>query len=366
MNKVGILTYHNGFNYGACLQAYALQQIIKRYCQDVDIINFESIDFLSSREMFARHPFHMKEIIKIITRIPYYRSLKRREKRFRQYEQECLKTTPVYRTEKDVIAATDSYDCIVCGSDQIWNLGKAAGPAANLIYFLNFPKKQKRVAYAASFGNWVKEADSRAKEFMPWLRLFDRISVREKSGVDYLHEKGLECEQTIDPTFLLDAEDYDKICSPRLIDDDYILMFGWNVNADLISATKRVQKELQLPVYNIVPPPRGLFSGIARRLDIGPQDFLSMIKHASFVVTNSFHGTAFSTTYQKPYASIVSGSPDTRMKSLLDQLGLSDHLVSADAFNVADLMKTDYSDVQRKKELVRESSLRFIKCAMEK
>ena len=365
MNKIGILTYHNGFNYGACLQAYALQQTVKRYCSNTEIINFESIDFLASREMFSRRPNHLKEIIKIITRIPYYKSLKQREKRFRQYEQDCLETTPIYRTEQEVIAAADSYDCIICGSDQIWNLGKAAGPAANLIYFLNFPKKQKRIAYAASFGNWVKEADSREKEFMPWLRLFDAISVREKTGVDYLRNKGVDCVQTIDPTFLLDASDYDKICSPRLIDDDYILMFGWNVNADLISAAKKVQEKLNFPVYNIVPPPRGLFSGIKRRLDIGPQDFLSMIKHASFVVTNSFHGTAFSTTYQKPYVSVVSGTPDTRMKSLLEQLGLSNHLVPADSFDVDDLMRTDYSDVQKKKELVRESSLQFIKHVME-
>ncbi len=364
MNKIGILTYHNGFNYGACLQAYALQQVVKRYCPDTEIINFEPIDFLASREMFSRRPVHMKELIKIVTRIPYYKSLMMREKRFRQYEHECLETTPLYRTREEVIAAADSYDCLICGSDQIWNLSEAAGPAANLIYFLDFPKKQKRIAYAASFGNWVKDADSRENDFMPWLRLFDAISVREKSGVDYLRGRGIDCFQTIDPTILLDAEDYDRICSPRLIDDDYILMFGWNVNSDLISAAKKVQKELNLPVYNIVPPPRGLFSGISRRLDIGPQDFLSMIKYASFVVTNSFHGTAFSTTYQKPYVSVVSGTPDTRMKSLLEQLGLSDHLSEADSFDLEKLIQTDYSNVQEKKEQVRTSSLNFIKEAL--
>ena len=97
-------------------------------------------------------------------------------------------------------------------------------------------------------------------------------------------------------------------------------MFGWNTNDDLIKAAKKVSEELSLPVYNIVPPPRGLFSGIKRKLDVGPCEFLSMIKHAEFIVTNSFHGTAFSVTYEKPFVSIVSNDkPDLRMESLLKQ-----------------------------------------------
>ena len=79
MNKVGILTYHNGFNYGACLQAYALQQVVRRYYPDTEIINFESIDFLASREMFSRKPQHFKEIVKIVSRLPFYSVLKARE-----------------------------------------------------------------------------------------------------------------------------------------------------------------------------------------------------------------------------------------------------------------------------------------------
>ena len=262
-------------------------------------------------------------------------------------------------------AAASTYDCIICGSDQIWNLSASAGPAANMLYFLNFPKKQRRVAYAASFGRWVKEADNCAKDFLPWLRQFDAISVREKSGVDYLRSKGIDCQQTLDPTILLDSGDYDKIASPRLIKDDYILIFGWMLNSDLVNAAKKVQKALNLPIYNIVPPPRGIFSGCRRRLDVGPQDFLSMIKYASFVVTNSFHGTAFSTTYQKPFVSVVTDTPDPRMKSLLDQLGLVDHLVGEAEVDVQRMLDTDFSQVQERKEKLRASSIGFLERALE-
>lgn len=362
---IGILTYHTGYNYGASLQNYALQQVIKKMGYDVETINFETEEFVANREMFSRHPRRVKEIIKVISRLPYYSSLKRRQSLFDDYTNNCLKISPLYRTEQQVIEHSTDYDCIVCGSDQIWNVSEAAAEAANYIYFLNFPKKQRRISYAASFGPWVKEAPQHENEFLPWLKQFDSISVRETSGVSYVKSLGLDCELCLDPTILLDKEDYDSIRSQRLIDEKYILMFGWNTNDDLIKAAKKVSEELSLPVYNIVPPPRGLFSGIKRKLDVGPCEFLSMIKHAEFIVTNSFHGTAFSVTYEKPFVSIVSNDkPDLRMESLLKQLGLEANLIGADDLDVDRLLKIDFGNVSDKKRSLRKSSIDYLAKAL--
>ena len=142
MNKIGILTYHTGYNYGASLQAYALQTIIKKMGFQCEIINFETERFVASREMFSRHPKRVKEVIKIITRIPYIKSLKKRQTLFDNYTENCLDISPLYRTEEEVINHAGEYDCIVCGSDQIWNLSQDDAPAANPLFFLNFPKKQ--------------------------------------------------------------------------------------------------------------------------------------------------------------------------------------------------------------------------------
>lgn len=362
MSKIGILTYHSGYNYGACLQAYALQTTLKKMGYESEIINFETERFVASREMFSRHPSRMKEIIKNISRIPYWNSLHERERMFDSFTFDILHSTPRYKSEQDVIEHATDYDCIICGSDQIWNLSKTHdAPAANPIFFLNFPKKQRRVAYAASFAKWVKEAPAHEDEFMPWLKLFDSVSVREQDGVEYLRSREIECELTLDPTILLDASDYDIISSKRIIEKKYVLMFGWITNSDLVSTAKYVSNKLGLPVYNIVPPPRAMFCGIPRKLDVGPCEFLSMIKHAEFVVTNSFHGTAFSTTFEKPFVSVVTGKPDTRMASLLSQLGLSDHLVTKDNVDVEAMMNTDFSLVKDKKQALRQSSFDFIK-----
>ncbi|MBR4085149.1 MAG: polysaccharide pyruvyl transferase family protein [Lachnospiraceae bacterium] len=364
MKKIGILTYHTGYNYGASLQAYALQTTIKKMGFQSEIINFETEEFVASREMFSRKPKRLKEVIKIVSRIPYFNSLNKRQKLFDDYTKNCLITSPLYRTEEEVIKHAEDYECIVCGSDQIWNLSQDDAPAANPLFFLNFPKKQRRISYAASFGKWVKEAPNNEDIFLPWLKQFDAISVREISGVEYLKSLAIDCEITLDPTILLDAEEYDSICADRIIQEKYVLLFSWMCTDDVVEAAKMVAKELNLPLYNIVPPPRAMGKGIPRKLDIGPREFLSMIKYADFVVTNSFHGTAFATTYKKPYVSIVSGKPDLRMESLLKQLGLSDHLVSKEFINVQRMINTDYSDVQNKKIELRKSSMEYLERAL--
>ncbi len=364
MGKIGILTYHTGYNYGASLQAYALQTTIKRMGKDCEIINFETERFIASREMFSRKPKRFKEIIKIISRLPYYTSLKKRQLLFDDYTNNCLQISKLYRTEEEVIKNIKDYECIICGSDQIWNLSQDDAPAANLLFFLNFPKKQRRVSYAASFGKWLKEASQHENEFLPWLKQFDFISVREISGVKYIKSLGIDCELCVDPTILLDADDYNEICSKRIIKEKYILLFSWLCTDDVIRAAKKVSKELGLPVYNIVPPPRAMFKGVQRKLDIGPREFLSMIKNAEFVVTNSFHGTAFSITFERPYVSIVSGKPDLRMASLLKQLGLEKHLVDTEHIDVKHMLDIDYAKVRERKEALREVSFQFLNNAL--
>lgn len=361
---VGILTYHTGFNYGASLQAFALQTIIKKLGYTCEIINFETESFVASREMFSRKPKRLKEFIKIVTRVPYYSALKQRQILFDEYTQNCLAVSPLYRTEQEVIDHAADYECIVCGSDQIWNLSKEAGPAANLLFFLNFPKKQRRVAYAASFGKWVVEASWMEEYFLPWLKEFDFISVREDSGTKYIKSRGIPCTLTLDPTILLDKEDYETICKERQIAEPYVLMFSWSCGNEVVRAAKKAASELALPLYSLTPPPRTLGTGIKRKLDAGPREFLSWIKFADFVVTDSFHGTAFSTIFEKPYVSIVSHEhADTRMASLLYQLGLDDHLVDAEHVDIEKMKKTDFGVVRERKDSLRANSLDFLRHA---
>lgn len=367
--KSGTLTYHTGYNYGASLQAYALQTVIARECGPNEIINYEPLEFLHSREMITRHPKRVKELVKIATRLRYARSLSRRQRLFDDFTAEQLKTTSVCRTRDEAVSAASGFDCLVCGSDQIWNLGAPGDEfAPSTLFFLDFPREpsyQRRVSYAASFGKWVSEADSRAEEFLPWLKGFDSISVREESGRNYLESKGIDCRVDIDPTLLLDAEDYRSIeRKPDNIPERYILLFSWATTKDVVEAARRVSEIMGIPAINIVPPPRAMFSGIRRKLDVGPREFLWLVDNAEFVVTNSFHGTVFSSIFEKPYASIYRGKPDTRMESVLRFLGLAGRLVESDQVDrgyLETLDPDDYRGVAGRLEMLRAGSIEYLR-----
>lgn len=357
--KIGILTYHACFNYGACLQAYALQTTIKKLGYKCEIIDYQSDILRNISDVFSKKPTNIREIIKNVTRFPYKSQLLERQKLFEDFINNNLELSQRCRTEKDVERQAEQYDCIVCGSDQTWNLDPSVR-YQNAVYFLNFPKHQRRISYATSFGQWVEKAPEHEEEFLPWVTGYDALSMREQSGVEYLQSKGLKCELVVDPTLLLEKKYYDAICRERLINEPYVLLFTWNGAKDATEIAKKIAKQTHAkPVY-IVAPPRAMFSGVERKLDVGPCEFLSLIKYADYVVTNSFHGTVFSIIYQKRFVSVVTGHVDKRRESLMKHLGLTDHLMSQENFSLTAIDKADYAGVTEKLSEFKASSMNYL------
>jgi len=359
LKKIGILTYHACFNYGACLQAYALQQTIMKYQPDCEIIDYQSDILRNISDVFSKKITHPKELVKNITRSPYYTQLKKRQELFEKFINDDLIISECCKNENDVEKQVKNYECIVCGSDQTWNLDPSIR-YQNLVYYLNFPKNERRVTYATSFGQWIEKVHEHEEEILPWIDTYDLLSMREESGVQYLREKGFKCEHVLDPTFLLDVSEYDKICSKPIINEPYVLMFSWNGAKEVIQATKLIAKKLKCKAINIIPPPRSMFCGIERKLDVGPREFLSLIKNARCIVTNSFHGTVFSTIYEKPFVSVVSGVSDTRRHSLMKSIGLSDRLLKPDEIDLDKIMNSNFENSKILLENLKEKSLNYL------
>lgn len=363
--KVGILTYHACYNYGACLQAYALQQVIRKRHAECDIIDYRSGPLVSINRPFCKRPGHPKEVIKNVTRLPYRGQLLRRQELFEDFINNVQGLSRRCSTDEEVERVCAGYDCVVCGSDQTWNLDPGIRYETPL-YYMNFPKAQRRVAYAASFGSWVGKFPRREKELLPWIRQFDALSMREDSGVEMLRSRGLECEWVLDPTLLLRRADYDEVAEKRIMDEPYVLLFSWNGAKEAVEIAKEVSGRLSCEAFNIVPPPRAMFCGIRRKLDVGPREFLSLVRHAELVVTNSFHGTVFSIIYKKPFISAVKGGADPRRASLMRLLGLENHLVSPGNVDLGLIMDTDFSRVEGDIEALRKSSLSYLYSSLEK
>lgn len=361
--KIGILTYHACYNYGACLQAYALQQTIMKRNADCKIIDYQSKRLIDINHPFCKVPKHPKEIVKNITRIPYYGQLQQRAKLFADFIDNVEVITQRCTADEDVQCECENFDTIVCGSDQTWNLDPSIRYETPL-YYLNFPKKQRRITYATSFGSWVNHFPEREKELLPWIKQFDALSMREESGMGMLKSKGLKCEWVLDPTLLLEREYYDKIARERLIDVPYVLLFSWNGAKEAVELTKVIAKKIGAKPIYIVPPPRAMFCGIDRKLDVGPREFLSLVKYAECVVTNSFHGTVFSTIFHKPFVSAIQDKVDARRASLMKQFGLEDHLMSPKRLNMDLIMNTNFDKVENNIAPLRKHSLDYLYTAL--
>ena len=142
--------------------------------------------------------------------------------------------------------------------------------------------------------------------------------------------------------------------------------YSWNGAEEAVEITKKVSDKLGCKAFYIVPPPRAMFCGIQRKLDVGPREFLSLVKYAEFIVTNSFHGTVFSTIYKKPFISAIKGEVDPRRASLMKQLGLENHLISPERMELSTIMETDFSKVESNIEMLRKFSLSYLYDSLEK
>lgn len=334
---VGIITFHFAHNQGAVLQCYALQRFIKDMGHNVKVINYcpdyHTIRYTSTPNPFimARNIFNLSKDNKFTSRV--YKSIRefakgiyinitrknrKREKNFLIFINKNLNLTKKYKTLKSLQKDFPLLDVYVTGSDQLWNpelSNKSFDPA----YFLDFGNAAiKKITYAVSLKERYTDQE---KEIMKNLcKNLNAISIREKNIVadEIFGEKYSVC---VDPTLLYNEEDYESIISEKIEDEPYVFVYGFETSDLIIGAVETISKELGVKVIN-GSPRRVKIQNAINRDDYGPNEFLSYIKNAEFVITNSFHGTAFSLIFKKKFVTISHTTRGMRMIELLEKLGL--------------------------------------------
>lgn len=208
-------------------------------------------------------------------------------------------------------------DCFIVGSDQLWNYEYSAEFGYGTYYRLDFADKYKnKISYAASFGKGIDTSpDAILLSQIFLLKRFDHISVREESGVKILSTRyGIEGKQVVDPVFLCDKEDYMNLImeSDKKTEDRYLLLYVLDPDIDKIDLAKRVAEKYQLKIFTILDMDlsvdidkydQKLYVNLLSGLDL--QDWLKYIYNASFVITDSFHGTCFCTIFNKRFLAII-------------------------------------------------------------
>lgn len=359
MKKIGICTlYYRNRNYGANLQAYALRIVLESIGNETEIVSYYNYTKLHWIISAIKQKIKKKDCIADKIAI--------RNAAVDKFSQAIPHSKLYY--SNTINRANDAYDCFITGSDQVWN-----PDWINRYLTLEFVTPDKCTAsYAASTGKIVLN-NAQRKKLKCALEHIQYISIRDKDSIPALQEltdKRITWVQ--DPTMLLTAKDWDKICSERLIPENYLFCYflGDNENLRKVAREYADAKNLKivtLPFLNASYRKIDVGFGDYTLYDVSPTDFLSLVKYASFILTDSFHATVFSHIYERPFA--VSGQEKNemgcRMKSLTDLFETSDRyfvdhgLVSVEKLDTLTCEKMDLC--WEAWDAVRQSSLAFLK-----
>lgn len=276
-----------------------------------------------------------------------------RKKAFDKFTSEYLHLTRRYETSDGLRQDPPKANVYVAGSDQIWNTDSNNGKEPG--YYLDFGTA-KKISYAASFA--ISRINDEWKPFVKQqLSHFAHISVREKTGLKILEDLGFkDARQAMDPVFLLDRAEWSSITKESkdygLKDNGYILVYDFLYDERIESLTKKIAKQKGLPIVS-VNDFQSLPYADKNINDAGPLEFLSLIEHADTVVCSSFHATAFSLIFQKPFYvfPLKNQNNSSRMEDLLNTIKHHERFKS-----IAPLQNFDYKDVSAiMKEQVSES-----------
>jgi hypothetical protein len=325
--RVAIVTLHRVYNYGSVLQAYATQEVFEKRGHDTKIIDYITPQRTKWRLFWGKGAEGQSNVIYRIAKIG---SFILKEKTFGRFVRTRLNLTKRYVTADDLQRDPPEADLYVTGSDQTWNSQYNEGIDRG--FFLDFlPDTARRIAFVSSFGKTELDKGE-IEETKRLLRRYEKISVREDSAVKIITDMGLEAPtHLMDPTLMLDKEEWLKIASPRLVKEPYlILMLLYNEDNHATEYARKIADEKGLKLVKIsweMKKPPLVDQLFTHR---SPADFLSLFYYADFVVTNSFHGLAFSLNLEKQFVMVPRNEFNSRIESLLRLVGQSDRLVASE------------------------------------
>ena len=326
--KVGIITFNRAINYGAVLQSFALKNKIISLGHECTVINYYSEMVEKGASPFYLKNFSIKEILITILQIKM-RLIK--NKKFKNFSEKYLDCSSELFDKETIQSQKNAYDAIITGSDQVWNY-EITGLDEN--YFLSFVSKETRkISYGASFGvsSIPKEYKQKYRKLLSHL---DDISVRESSGADIVQELlGFHPEIVIDPVFLIKTDEWLKIAKDPCISEEYILVYSIN-KSKCYQIAEKIQKKTGEMIVGLQTPMSNRVKCKAIR-DESPEEFLGWIKNAKYIITDSFHGTAFSIIFEKQFIFCNGGTGSNRLsrqRTLLEIAHLTDRASYPDEY----------------------------------
>lgn len=346
--KIAIHTLIGHYNYGCLLQAFALQSTLERLGHNVKIINRRE-DKPNNKVLCRRFLSVLKNAIKryffndrkavVGNPYDYFYFLKDIDFSFlKEFAQKNLKYTKLFRSTYSLskYVKKNKFDAYVVGSDQVWREEYAPDILDSFLRYLPKNDESIRISYAASFGTTeLPISKDKLPECVGLAKKFKAISVREKSAIGLVNEHfGLDAVHVLDPTLLLDANDYHSIVKDNMFGRKQVVSYILDKSEEKTKIVQTLSTMLDAGLLNLTDYP---LNEEGRKQPYSVENWLAAISNAEFIVTDSFHGCVFSIIFNKPFIVIANrGRGIERFLSILELLGLEERLVFS------------YSDAQEK------------------
>ena len=367
--KVAIMTWYYYQNYGSVLQASALYHVLDMVGYKPDLIDYEPKGAV--RESI-KNSFYKRLIHKVKTKLnPIYVSEKRSD-RFENYLAERTTCTARCNSYPELHDLNEEYNAFICGSDQIW-----APICYDSKYFLDFVEdSEKMIAYAPSIGLPGIENDTIRERMAQNISRFRHLSVREQQGADLIKKlTGKDAKVVLDPTLLLNNCEWDSYAdvqsAEKLPDEHYILCYFLGESKKYMGYVQALSKQMSIPFYVIPQTVQDKNSGNAVPFEVGPKEFVSLIKNASYVCTDSFHGMAFSINYNIPFSVFKRFSDNdpknqnSRIFNLLKILQLESRLTGVQAACAEQAATScDFTVANKRLEELKSDSMKYLQDAL--
>ena len=371
--RIGILTFHAADNYGAVLQAYALVEWLRQNRMDPEIIDYRSRVFdkykVFRTKLYRRAPYtFFVDVLKCAQKT-------KRNRNFDSFRKAYLPvSTEKYFSEKNLERAAENYDCFICGSDQIWNPELTQG--VDPVYFLSFVQdSKKKIAFSPSVA-LKKLTEFQIAAMVQHMVSFSSLSIREQEAIDILQPY---CEKTItrtcDPVFLLERDSYQNTVSNKYEGKRFIFLYVVGTAArfrNVIAYAERKAKERGLDLYYLIDGDKTFFHIRGKNVfGCKPTEFLSLVKNAEYVISNSFHATAFSIIFEKQFVTFLKDGTGSRMVNLLREFALDDRVFNEKTKEDVMEQLIDYTGFDTKLRDFRQSSVDYLfkalgkKCTVE-
>lgn len=365
--KIKVITRHTPTNYGSLLQSIATQKIFESCGCECQIIDYfrddEEYGEVEKTLLKNKKNWNSNVIIRslyLAFRVP---ASVHAGKKFRTMQNKYLNLTPRYHSNAELKANIGEADYYVTGSDQVW--GKLPCGEYDTSYFLDFVNDDsKKIAFASSMGHSTRSAEE-DKLFTDSISKYKHVAVREDSAVEYFKGIGIDAKQVLDPTLMVDANEWRKY-EGKKPEGKYVLVYQIHNDKKLGKYAKEYAKKKGLPLIRVSQYfhqslREGKFNYVP---DVS--DFLALIDNADTLVTDSFHGTAFAINLNTDFVEILPNTnTGSRNQSILRLLGLSDRIVNdMNDFSLKE-KSIDYNQVNQILERERKKSFDILRSFLE-